>query len=452
MKTLNTRLWQDGPVPVPDSVPEPVPAQDEPKPRTKRRAKRATSRTAKKEARTAERAKDKEARTTRRTAERATKASRPSRSTKLRNKLEKKLQEKASEPATLTPDARAGLMGVSRRGALVAITVLDLLATAVSFGESWDALYRWATGHGLSGFWAFVFPLQIDTFIAMGELALFIAILDHWNPQTRIWAWVSTFGGLAVSMVGNVGHVHGHPGSWQATAAVPPLAAMAGMFIGFQVLKRVMNPTKAATVDQAHLDLISQLRTQVEELSHVPAPRPEPEPQPEPEPAYVPAQRPPLEPGQFFTGDRPEPATAVQVGVFQDGSPAFTSLLPDMVRRAPIVGDPASGTAAFDVTDLEHIADDGAPLRQIPRTSMGQDKPEIVKERPAAKSEPKPQPVPRRKRGGKHPKWDEGVKAYRESGATKDERMSQRELAAALGMQNRSLAARIIDHVENGGE
>lgn len=405
MKTLNTRLWADQPDPVPASVPEPVPApvpeQDEPKTRTTRRTRRAARRTARAAARTTPR---KEVRPEPApkpvSPPKAPKIHKPSRAQRLQDKIQKKLAEKASEPA-MTPDARRGLMGMSRRGALVLITVLDLAATAVSFGESWDALYQWALKHGLSGFWAFVFPLQIDTFIAMGELALFIAIIDHWHWKNRVWAWVSVFGGLAVSMIGNVGHVHGHAESWQATAAVPPLAAMAGMFIGFQVLKRVMNPSREALRLEAATepDTIAELRSQIAELSRAPQPAPEPVPAPRPEPASVPAQR-----------------------VHPDGY---------------VLEDPAP-----IVEPLGYIADvtkEGGPITDL-------------YPRPAADMVPAPVRVPARpKRGQKHPKWDNGVKLYRES-KTEDnpQGFSQRELAAALDMQNRGLAARIIDHVDNG--
>ena len=31
----------------------------------------------------------------------------------------------------------------------------------------------------LAGFWAAAFPLQVDTFIVVGELALFVAMVDQ---------------------------------------------------------------------------------------------------------------------------------------------------------------------------------------------------------------------------------------------------------------------------------
>jgi len=51
-------------------------------------------------------------------------------------------------------------------------------------------------------------------------------------------------------------------------------------------------------------------------------------------------------------------------------------------------------------------------------------------------------------KGPGHPKWDEGVKIYQESRQGPGKAMSQRDLAASLGMRNRSLAAAIIKYVK----
>jgi hypothetical protein len=114
-------------------------------------------------------------------------------------------------------------------------------ASVASFMESYRALYEWAREHGLSVHWSAVWPLQIDTFIAVGELALFIAIADAWQRRARLLPWVVALGGLAVSVAGNVGHVGWTaPLADKATAAVPPLAAAAALAVGLGVLKRVV--------------------------------------------------------------------------------------------------------------------------------------------------------------------------------------------------------------------
>ena len=136
---------------------------------------------------------------------------------------------------------------VLRRVALAAIAYLVLAASAASFSESYRGLYLWAIHHDLSGIWAWVFPLQIDTFIGVGELALFVGLADGWSIRSRAGAWVVTTAGLIVSVAANVGHVAGHDLAGRATVAVPPLAATAALSIGLGVLKRVV--AKSAETD-----------------------------------------------------------------------------------------------------------------------------------------------------------------------------------------------------------
>jgi hypothetical protein len=127
-----------------------------------------------------------------------------------------------------------------RRAALIAIGVLVTAASATSFAESYRGLYLWASEHGLHGIWAAGFPLQVDVFVAVGELALFVALADRWPVRSRVAAWGVTVAGLAVSVAGNVGHIEVHSAAARATAAIPPLAAAAALAVGLGVLKRVV--------------------------------------------------------------------------------------------------------------------------------------------------------------------------------------------------------------------
>lgn len=125
-----------------------------------------------------------------------------------------------------------------RHAALAGIAALVAAASAVSFAESYHGLYLWARGHGIGGGWAVLWPLQVDVFIAVGELALFVALADGWAARSRAGAWAVTLAGLAVSVAGNVGHVTGGTIAARATAAVPPVAAAAALAVGLGVLKR----------------------------------------------------------------------------------------------------------------------------------------------------------------------------------------------------------------------
>lgn len=128
----------------------------------------------------------------------------------------------------------------ARRIALWAISGLVAAASLVSFGESYRGLWEWARHHGLGGFWAAVWPLQVDVFIAVGELSLFVGLAYAWRGRSRLAGWAVTLLGLAVSVAGNVGHVAGHSPTNRATAAVPPVAAAAALAVGLGVLKRVI--------------------------------------------------------------------------------------------------------------------------------------------------------------------------------------------------------------------
>lgn len=141
--------------------------------------------------------------------------------------------------------AGGGILQGPRRVALVLIAGLVTGASLVSFAESYRGLWVWALHHDLSGVWAAAFPAQIDVFIAVGELALFVALVDQWAPRSRWAAWLVTVAGLAVSVGGNIGHVAGHSLSVRATAAVPPLAASSALAIGLGVLKRIVEHRQA---------------------------------------------------------------------------------------------------------------------------------------------------------------------------------------------------------------
>jgi hypothetical protein len=124
--------------------------------------------------------------------------------------------------------------------ALWAIAALIAAASIASFAQSYRGLWWWAREHGLGGFWAAAFPAQVDVFIAVGELALFVALARSWNRRSRVAAWVVTLAGLGVSVAGNVGHVASHDAASRVTAGVAPVAATVALAVGLGVLKRVV--------------------------------------------------------------------------------------------------------------------------------------------------------------------------------------------------------------------
>jgi len=130
----------------------------------------------------------------------------------------------------------------SRRMALCAIGAIAILASANALAHSYAGLYDWAVHHRLGGWQAKSWPAEIDVFLAVGELALYIAYLDGWPVRQRIWPWTTALIGLAVSVTGNIGHIQAEPGqpvilADRLTAATSPLAAFAGLSVGLLVVK-----------------------------------------------------------------------------------------------------------------------------------------------------------------------------------------------------------------------
>lgn len=162
---------------------------------------------------------------------------------------------------------------VAQRGIAVIVTA----ASAASFAESYRALLDWAAEHGLPPFWAAIFPLMIDSFILVGELALFIAMARVWSLKRRLTAWAVTVTGLLVSVAGNVGHVQGDLLSVRLTAAVPPVAAFASLLVGMAVLKfcaldmRSVTPVSVTTTVTHEAVTETYLPRHADHLAELPA-------------------------------------------------------------------------------------------------------------------------------------------------------------------------------------
>ncbi len=153
----------------------------------------------------------------------------------------------------------------SRRAALYALGAIAILASTNALAHSYAGLYDWAVHHRLSGWQAKSWPAEIDVFLAVGELALYVAYLDGWPARQRIWPWATALIGLAVSIAGNIGHIQAQPGrpvilAERLTAATSPIAAFAGLAIGLLVLKmtRPVEKSRSGTSDTAALVLTAR--------------------------------------------------------------------------------------------------------------------------------------------------------------------------------------------------
>jgi len=137
---------------------------------------------------------------------------------------------------------------------LYALAAIAIVASGNALAHSYAGLYGWAVHHQLTGWQAMSWPAEIDVFLAVGELALYVAYLDGWPIRQRVWPWATAVVGLAVSVAGNIGHIQPLPGQtvvWsdRLTAATSPLAAFAGLTVGLLVLR--MNRQQAAAGSHA---------------------------------------------------------------------------------------------------------------------------------------------------------------------------------------------------------
>jgi hypothetical protein len=138
----------------------------------------------------------------------------------------------------------------TRRAALLSIGVIAIAASANALAHSYAGLYDWALHHRLGGWQAMSWPAEIDVFLAVGELALYVAYLDGWPARQRMWPWATALTGLAVSVAGNIGHIQALPRhpvilADRLTAATSPLAAFAGLSVGLLVLKMTRQQANA---------------------------------------------------------------------------------------------------------------------------------------------------------------------------------------------------------------
>jgi Protein of unknown function (DUF2637) len=146
------------------------------------------------------------------------------------------------------------LSSAARAASLLLMAVGVLVATGDGFAQSYAGLFGWAHEHRLAGWRADSFPLLIDTFVFVGELALFLLAIDGHRLTRRTLSWldlglpaVTVAAGWAVSLVFNVGRIQDGTTADKVTAAVPPVAAMAGLVILLRTLHRYVTSPEAAT-------------------------------------------------------------------------------------------------------------------------------------------------------------------------------------------------------------
>jgi hypothetical protein len=127
--------------------------------------------------------------------------------------------------------------------------------------------------------------MMVDLIILVAEAALFVAHHDKWKTRHKAWLWSVMFTALGVSTGANTGHVHSTDYLSHLTAALPPVALMFTMTVGFGVMKRTfMNKpiTPARPAERVETPAVRTVLTPV-------ASPPESPSHPEVSPAEIPA-------------------------------------------------------------------------------------------------------------------------------------------------------------------
>lgn len=128
--------------------------------------------------------------------------------------------------------------------AAVALSLFGLIAfaiTVVAIVESYSNLLAFALDHGLHGWRAAIAPAAVDSFIVMGELLLFAAVLLVWDSALALGVGCGmAVWGFGLSVAGNVWHAAAASPVDRAVAAIWPVTATAGLAGGLIIIKRVM--------------------------------------------------------------------------------------------------------------------------------------------------------------------------------------------------------------------
>lgn len=128
--------------------------------------------------------------------------------------------------------------------AAVALSLFGLIAaavTGVAVVESYSNLLAFARVHHLDGWRLAMAPVAVDSFIILGELLLFAAILLAWKGWGAYWLGSGmAVWGFLLSVGGNVWHASSASPVDRAVAAIWPVTATAGLAGGLIIIKRVM--------------------------------------------------------------------------------------------------------------------------------------------------------------------------------------------------------------------
>lgn len=139
------------------------------------------------------------------------------------------------------PRAPDGIAGA----ALITFGVIAAGVTVIAVVESYSNLLAFALAYGLAGWRAAIAPGAVDSFIIMGELLLFAAILLRWGKTAHVLGASMAVWGFLLSTGGNVWHAHAATVADRAVSAIWPVTATAGLAGALMIVRQAMTASRA---------------------------------------------------------------------------------------------------------------------------------------------------------------------------------------------------------------
>ena len=132
------------------------------------------------------------------------------------------------------------------RTALAAFGIIAAGVTVIAVIESYSNLLAFALAYGLSGWRAAIAPGAVDSFVIMGELLLFAAVILSWPKAAHVLGGVMAGWGFVLSVGGNVWHAASATAADRAVSAIWPVTATAGLAGALLIVRQAMTASRAA--------------------------------------------------------------------------------------------------------------------------------------------------------------------------------------------------------------
>lgn len=123
------------------------------------------------------------------------------------------------------------------RAAAAVVVVINVTST----GASYMGLRAWANGHEMIGAGGYLFPLFIDTFPLLAEVALFVGMVAGWSWRVKAVPAVIITLGVFLSVALQVGVSKSPDWATRATHGMAPVAAWLSLAIGTLIFELIVS-------------------------------------------------------------------------------------------------------------------------------------------------------------------------------------------------------------------